>query len=382
MLNISKQIYVGWDSGKVYSQLAEAEIIPLGDSDSEKKKLNRFVIQNNTFKEIDNIPLPGFTLHDVGKKKFSSTDSTWLVIDPRGFLVRITQDNMADILKVTGITEGLIQQKCVWAREDEKVEMELIPISSPRYLDAVSNTVLLEEKVSIDDVEIGDTVLLQNGYKGTYLGVLSLYCTMYTPTWKGDYKVQSMIRKQVVETEPGKFFYNTDAKILKILNKTKTTITREDSAIYLNDIIKNNPNAYFTSYDRMGSNYYGSRGMIRFVSTHAAPKVKIKLEEIDRYDATILFNDCRPITDSGCLVVEDSVGKKYLIDFPWLGSLNLAYKSNEFFPLKIKEITEDKIILPDTVKKSYYDANTTTGTLDNYVKFYKIVKCVKNDTYI
>src|SRR5690606_39188374 len=108
MINIAKQIYAGWGTGTKYD-LPEAEVIPHGTSSNEKKKLEKFTKSHAVIKEHDNVPLPGFTLYKVDRKNWGSQDQTWLIIDPRGFLVRISNDNLEDILYVTGITEGLIQ---------------------------------------------------------------------------------------------------------------------------------------------------------------------------------------------------------------------------------------------------------------------------------
>ena len=384
MLNISKQIYAGWDATAVISTLPEAMIIPIGDSAQEKKKLEKFVRENNTLKEYDNISLPGFTLYDVGKKRWSSTDSTWLVIDPRGFTVRITQENMIAILQVTGITEGLIQQRCVWAREDSQSTMMLIPTSSPEYLEAVDNTELLETKVDFSNVQIGDTVLLQNKLTGTYLGVHSLYCSMDTASFKSPFKVQASLRRQVVEVKPGKFFYHTDAKILKVTKKESTPWTRDVACAYLNDSIKNNPATYFSSYDRMAGNYYGSNSRVKFVSTHAAPKVKISLVEIDLQEATTLLNECMLHTDTGCLVVESAPGKQFTIDFPWWGNIKNPIPIDEFYIDEIASVEGDHIV--HVPGKTLYHGTSAVPKpsfkLDFFAKFYKIVKSVKNDTYV
>lgn len=130
MLNISRQIYSGWNTASA-NELPEAEIIPFGKSSNEKKRLETFTKRYPVLNEYENIPLPGFTLYKSNRKNYGSADPTWLIIDPRGFMVRITNDNLEDILHVTGITEGLIQQKCVWAREDSQTKMILVPISSP-----------------------------------------------------------------------------------------------------------------------------------------------------------------------------------------------------------------------------------------------------------
>src|ERR1035437_1127776 len=175
MLNIAKTLYAGWDpSSATKYELPEAEIIPLGESKNEMKKLDTITKRYPTLYEHDNIPLPGFTLYKSDRKNWGSIDQTWLVIDPRGFLVRISSKNLDNILHVTGITEGLIQQKCVWARENTETKMALVPVTSGAYYDAALNTKLIEDKVDMKDVQIGDTVLLQNKLTGIYRGVASL----------------------------------------------------------------------------------------------------------------------------------------------------------------------------------------------------------------
>ena len=378
MLNISQQIYVGWDATQVYKDLPEAEIIPLGESTQEKKKLDKFVIKHTNLTEYDNVPLPGFTLYQVGKKNYSSTDSSWLVIDPRGFLARITQSNMETILKVTGITEGLIQQRCVWARNDSDVTLSLVPVSSDLYNEAVQNTSLIESRVKIADVSIGDTVLLQNKMQGIYLGVHSLYCTMRTHMNGSEFKVQALLRKQVVEISPNKFYYHTDAKILKIVKKCSAPLTRQAAADYLNHEICINPATFFTPYDVLRGTYYGSEGRVKFVSTHAAPKIKITLEEIDQQEAELTFNQNILHSDNGCLVVEDANGKKFLTKYPWWGS-SMPVSANNFHTREIISISEDRMSIVNS-KDSVNVYNT--WSLDNFKKFYKIVKSVKNNTYI
>ena len=226
MLNISKQIYAGWDLSYSGNILPEAEVIPLGESVNEKRKINKITSKYSSIKEFDNIPLPGFTLSENNRKNWGSKDETWLIVDPRGFFVRISNDNLNDILHVTGITEGLIQEKCVWAREDSKTDMMLVPISSELYLKASKNTELLEDKISIKDVQIGDKVLLQSGLTGTYMGVLSLYGTLTYSYSNKDYsrKPQTYLRRQVCHVGNDRYYYHTDIKILKVLEKREKPV--------------------------------------------------------------------------------------------------------------------------------------------------------------
>ena len=124
MLNIARNIYFGYDSAKGKYELPEAEVIPYGESANEKRKLENITKKYPTLIDHENIPLPGFTLHKTDRKNWGSIDQTWLVIDPRGFLVRISSQNLEKILHVTGITEGLIQEKCVWARENTETKID------------------------------------------------------------------------------------------------------------------------------------------------------------------------------------------------------------------------------------------------------------------
>ena len=285
MLNISKQICVGWKTTTV-DELHEVEVIPVGDSSQEKTRMKKFLGKYTSNCIHNNVPLPGFTLCDVNRRGWGSSEPTWVIIDPRGFLVRITQENMIDILRVTGVTEGLIQQRCVWARDNSASKLSLVPMSSDFYTTAVTNTELLDAKVKLADVNIGDKVMLQNGLIGKYMGVMSLHCSLHHVTYGGDYKIQSMIRRQVVEITKGKFYYHTDAKILRIEEKTTSPITKEDAISYINSCLSD-PATYFTATDKITGQYYGSSGKVKLVSLTA--KVTMDLVEVDQTQATRLL---------------------------------------------------------------------------------------------
>jgi hypothetical protein len=388
MLNIAKQIYSGWNTTGAVHDLPEAEVIPFGTSSNEKKRLESITKRYAILKEHDNIPLPGFTLYKNGRKNYSSADSTWLIIDPRGYLVRITNKNLEDILHVTGITEGLIQQKCVWAREDSQTKMILVPTSSPLYIEASDNTELMDSRVSIKDVQIGDEVLLQNKVTGTYMGVLSLYGPI--DPYDVNKKPQVFLRRQIVKVSEGKYHYQTDLKILKVTGKTKNPITREESVALINaDLLKGN--AYFSNAPLMtSSGYYSTRGMIKHVSVHAVPKLTMTFEEITRDEATSLFYNAALMSDKGMLVVEQANNQKYLIDYPYYSTKVTPANIHAFAANKIHNLDAAadciKYVETDSNFNNYYRSTKTKTNevhdLDNFVKFYKIVKHVKKESYV
>lgn len=375
MLNISKQVVVAFDSTN--DGLPFADVIPLGESKKEKLILEKVSQKYNQISELDNVPLPGFTLNSVNRKTWSYKDRTWTVIDPRGFLVSISSKNLEDILKVTGITEGLIQQKCVWAKQDDDVNLTLLPISSSKYKEAVENTILIEQKVDIKDVKIGDRVLLQNTLVGRYMGVYSLYGCMQEGM--AGFKVAPKLRKHVVEVSPGKFHYGSDVKVLKIIEKSKEVLTRDDCAAYMNNLIDTGV-SYFTIGTNFTRGYYGNFDLIKHVSPKAVTKVNVSLEEIDISEATKLLISCRAMHDNGCLVVESATGDKFVTVYPWLSS---AHSPDKFSITQIVDILDDRFDLIGSKNHSYMmSSRLPDQKLANFKKFYKIVKTVKGNSYI
>lgn len=378
MLNLSKQIRVGWDTQAATSKynLPEAEIIPDGETLNERKRLKTVLKKYMKVLEYDNVPLPGFTLYKIGRKTWGSSDNSWLVIDPRGFLVRISSQNLEKILHVTGITEGLIQEKCVWAREDNQTKMTLVPISSPSYAEAIRNTKLIEGRINVKDVQIGDTVITQGGFQGIYRGTLSLYGALHQD---GRHFIpQSFLRRQIIELDSKKFFYQTDIKILKVIKARDREITREESAAYLTKAA--NDNSIFSSSGYFGG-YFSSRGLINYVSTTAIQKPKISLIEIDREEAESIFDLSIFHNNMGNLLFEQDNGELYILVVPiHYGSRAFIYKNN----FEVKEVTIDPSHEKISVKPIDLEdkEESRVYSLDNFKKYYKIVKHVKNETYV
>lgn len=377
MINISQKIYAGWDTIPTKDdELPRGKIIPAGSSSAEKTKIKKFNTDNKVVHEYDNLPLPGFTL--LGKKDRWSANTAWDIIDPRGFISDITQSNLESILKVTGITEGLIQQKCVWVREDSSSTMSLMPTSSSKFNEAIANTELIENKVKITDVEIGDTVLLQNNLQGKFMGSLSLYGTLQRVRNSSERKAMSMLRRQVIETKPGVFFCQTNTKILKIISKATDKSTREDSVKYINGLIQTS-SAFFSSYPTVLTSYSHSAEQVKFVSNYAAPNVFIRLEEITPSEAKIVLQENLSLRDNGCMVLEDDLGIKYIYEYPWSSTPQTALVPS-FDTGKISKISDTSITLAEAIIGRV--GRFSPRTLDNFKKFYKIVKSVKDDTYI
>jgi hypothetical protein len=369
-LNISKQIYAAYDSS---SKLVEADIVPWGSTANEKNRLDRVTKKYNTVVEHENIPLPGFTLYEARKARYGSADGGWLVIDPRGFLGKITSQNLDMILSVTGITEGLIQERCVWARQDSQTKVSLIPISSPRYVEAENNTKLLDQKVSLKEVNIGDRVLLENKLEGEYMGVLNFYRNLEQRYKKSYIDVIKDQKRQVLKVDDKSYFFQSNLKILKVLESTPTPLTRAESAEILNAAVQNGD--VISDVPIFPGAYVNRINPIRYVSESTVDPVisfvEISENELSNYHPRNIL-----------LVKRDNTA--HLIDsgFPGTGWTTRFHT----IPVIAEVNTSHKHLVLAQVSRGHaqsrWNYQRTQYTIDNFEKFYCIVKHVNSHQYI
>lgn len=383
MINIPDRIYAAADNrAPISNSLVEMIVFPVGETATEASKHKKVSAGVSVISEYDNRPLPGFTLHKVGRKTWAASSQSWQIIDPRGFLIRITNENLEAILHVTGITEGLIQEKCVWARHDNRTDMTLLPISSPDYIEATDNTSLIENKVSLTDVQVGDTVLLQNKLIGKYMGVLTLYGLLNHNYTIGGLKVTVFRRRQVIKLDSGMYYFQPDAKILKVLN-SGNTMTQKEACELINCDIDSGKSEFSPHTSPLKSTEY----IIRRVAVNHGAKVTIKLEEIDREEFTRIFDMSNAGGNEaveGRLVVEDSDGGHFVPYLSWVHHAIPATVDN--FDVRGVDITT---LSGSTIKYGVnYENNKynfglrACNSINEYVKFYKIIKCVKNNNYL
>lgn len=118
---------------------------------------------------------------------------------------------------------------------------------------------------------------------------------------------------------------------------------------------------------------------------NAVPKPTISIEEVSEYEATMLFHDSLPNRDSGQLLLEMSPTNRYVVDFPYNFGGNIIPTTIHNFDIisATLDSSEEKIRLDDK-RLSAFSSRQKPGThsLDKFKKFYKIVKHVKNETYV
>ena len=92
--------------------------------------LKKPVIQPSIY---DNVPLIGFIISDM-VRRYQTKNVLWRVIDPRGFELELSSDNMNYLIQENGIGKaGIIDAPCVWGRIG--AQNYLIPENTIYYSD-------------------------------------------------------------------------------------------------------------------------------------------------------------------------------------------------------------------------------------------------------
>lgn len=201
MIRIPEEIFVGTripnTSGtQKTNQIPAGGMCPYEKTRHQKmESINRYYKNSTTV--YANQPLPGFTI--IKSSTWRGNTSLWTVCDPRGFTIEISSNNITSILSCGSISEGLIQDKCVWGYDSG--ENVLIPESSSLYKSARENTKLLESKIKLSEVPIGSWVKLKSKVECVYLGSFNFIelCGQYFYQTKNhSYELLSTAKKKLL----------------------------------------------------------------------------------------------------------------------------------------------------------------------------------------
>jgi len=131
---------------------------------------------------FDNKPISGFKLTFDVRNGYKYSPDAWRVKDPRGFVVEIRSDNLAQLMRFAKIEGGEIIGECIWAREGSR--NVLLSVNTEEYKEATRVTEAASKTkggsvVPISKLPIGHTVTLDTGYKGVYLGKYMAYKSIW-----------------------------------------------------------------------------------------------------------------------------------------------------------------------------------------------------------
>lgn len=156
-------------------QMSLGFLTPYGTDAAAKKRMctvdewvNQYRGPHPKSEVLENMPLKGFQV--TGSLRYGShgNQDKWRVVDPRGFELEISSENLADLLECCDIQSGQVVQACVWARMGS--QNYLLPVHHSLYEEAKKLTEIKHKKIKWQQVNLGDQVTLQNGISGVYLG--------------------------------------------------------------------------------------------------------------------------------------------------------------------------------------------------------------------
>lgn len=161
------------------------------NGDYERDEYGRAQVETCEYKHgeegiIDNCPVNGVY---VGSSvaRWSTSNKLFRVKDPRGFTVEVPTDNIATLLHHTTVTNGVVQEACVWGREGNN--HILLPINSAPYLETLGKMDQLANKlIPVSDLKTGDWVkFFENDreyyYAGKVRGSWSIRGHYYETNW-------------------------------------------------------------------------------------------------------------------------------------------------------------------------------------------------------
>ncbi len=129
------KLYVGFQRER-YNQDDNPRVlgfaVPYGTTKAEQKRMETVDGWANNKKDsrvIENKPTRGFKLLEV-VSRYSTSNKLFRVLDPRGFELEISADNLLDLAMASTIVRGEIIEECVWAQHGS---VYLIPTSSELY---------------------------------------------------------------------------------------------------------------------------------------------------------------------------------------------------------------------------------------------------------
>ena len=129
------KLYVGFQRERYMSSDTPRVLgfaVPYGTTKAEQKRIdtvNRWSSKKEDSRVIDNKPTRGFKMLEV-VSRYSTSNKLFRVLDPRGFELEISADNLLDLAMASTIVKGEIVEECVWAQHNG---VYLMPTSSEQY---------------------------------------------------------------------------------------------------------------------------------------------------------------------------------------------------------------------------------------------------------
>ncbi len=125
---------------------------------------------------IENSPMCGMYIGS-SVSRWGTSNKLFRVKDPRNFTVEVPTDNIATLLHLTTVKNGVVEEACVWGREGNS--HIILPVNSDIYQETLGKMEILKSGlISLKDVVVGGV------YKQFDSNAEVVYLGRVKSTWK------------------------------------------------------------------------------------------------------------------------------------------------------------------------------------------------------
>lgn len=193
---------------------------------------------------LDNPPLSGFTFVDV-VSRCCTKNKLMRVFDPRGFIVEVSIDILLEIMQSATIKNGVIQEKCFWARKG--TENILIPENTPLHEQYLSETVYAKAaNISTKKLKVGGLYINKDGKKYFYLGKLVLKVDEENTSFTAFTKYSDLVKNKYEFYVFANLSINAENVDTNYLVVQHPTMKEEDTTQFKNEIYSQIEKTYNT----------------------------------------------------------------------------------------------------------------------------------------
>lgn len=260
-------------------------------------------------KKLENKPLNNFSIGNVKKRStdwFGSGRHVWRVLDPRGFELEITSENLQAIIDQCDISSGVIDGELIWVWSPAG-KMALIPVESEDYKSATEFTKITKAKaISKKDYGSCDMVMTSKGDVVQFIG--EYFVLQANSTYKNSESVSTLkYIKRAIVRRADNFEYYPGFKVVEVINKLSlvdNTKLYEEHLNIFNNVLKHrnakrmifNIHTYQGIYNRT---YHFSEKNIKGVKLEMKPFEEVfTMSDVKSHIETICDANLKNINDS------------------------------------------------------------------------------------
>lgn len=239
MQYIPKRLYIGFRAQGENKPLSYIGYYGLDQKEIHKKQsIDSWRNNNIPIQELENTPVEGFILgKKVGDGGYGwDKRKAWIrVLDPRGFEVEISTDNLLSILESTScIPVKQLQGKFVYFFDDGN--LILLSCESSDYAKLIKHSEKLEtKKITAKDLVVNKVYLTKSGDQLLYLGRLKSYA--YGFIYQGKFykslnQIEEVSTLRRVDIYGSHSWHNSEEINPKEYNKIQRLVPKEEKAFW------------------------------------------------------------------------------------------------------------------------------------------------------